>query len=89
MRILILEPDGFSGDALTILRRIGEVVFAPDYIHDAEAVFTRLAKGIDESVLNYYPRLKYIVSPTTGLDHIDLEAAEEFLARKLAEAVGG
>ena len=42
-----------------------------------EALFVRLGIAIDRAVFDAAPHLKYIVTPTTGLNHIDLEVANE------------
>jgi phosphoglycerate dehydrogenase-like enzyme len=76
MIVQILEPEDFPGEAREILGRLGKVV-AGDI--DAErrgqvgVVFTRLARRIDAAFHADYPALRWIVSPTTGLDHIDLD----------------
>ena len=40
-----------------------------------EALFVKLGIGIDREVLDAAPNLRYIVTPTTGLNHIDMEEA--------------
>ena len=76
MRIRILEPDGFPPAAIATLSGVGEVVQDP--LHHAvepetEAVFIRLANRIDADFHRQFPRLRWIVSPTTGLDRIDVD----------------
>lgn len=41
-----------------------------------EALFVRLGIATDSAVFDAAPFLKYIVTPTTGLDHIDVVAAQ-------------
>ena len=36
-------------------------------------IFTRLKYKLDSKFLGNYPNLKTIVTPTTGINHIDLE----------------
>ena len=73
--IYIAEPDRFSSEAITILRSAGAVVISSldNDPHDAIAMFVRLGRYVDESVLCSFPKLRFIVSPTTGHDHIDEE----------------
>lgn len=76
MIVQILEPEDFPGEAREILGRLGEVV--PGAIDDERreqvgVVFTRLARRLDAAFHADYPALRWIVSPTTGLDHIDLD----------------
>ncbi len=79
MQIGILEPDGFSPEALACLRRLGEVrVFdsgdVAAFLAPVEALFVRLAHCIDSAFLEMSPRLRWLCCPTTGHNHID-EAA--------------
>jgi D-3-phosphoglycerate dehydrogenase / 2-oxoglutarate reductase len=77
MRVLLLEPNKFPSAAIDLLRSHGLKVFDDESICDtsAEILFVRLAKNINKTFINQYPNLKYIVSPTTGLNHIDVEYA--------------
>lgn len=52
-------------DRAALLRRIGA----------ADALIVRLAHRVDEELLQAGPSLRVVVSATTGLDHIDLDAA--------------
>ena len=40
--------------------------------NEFECIFTRLGLCIDRSIIESQPNLKYIITPTTGLNHIDL-----------------
>lgn len=74
MQIQLLEPEGFPAAAIERLKRLGPVIAgAAEDTREVEAVFTRLAAVLDRDFHRRYPRLRWIVSPTTGLDHIDLE----------------
>ena len=42
-------------------------------IIEVEAIFVKLKYKLDHFFLNDFPSLKYIVSPTTGITHIDTE----------------
>lgn len=37
-------------------------------------LFVRLKSKIDDDVLKYFSNLRFLISPTTGLNHLDLEA---------------
>lgn len=79
-RILIAESRGFSPRAAATLDSEGEVVMA-DLKYDGllaeigtvDVLWIRLRNRIDPVLLEAAPSLKFIVSPTTGLNHIDLE----------------
>ncbi len=83
LRILISEPSGYSVEALHIYRGLGDIHFGPytreellKRIDDTQVIVIRLGHKIDEALINRGMNLQVIVSPTTGLDHIDLEAVK-------------
>jgi D-3-phosphoglycerate dehydrogenase len=79
MKLLITEPKDFSKKALNSLLSHFEVtelnsISALDrYIHEIDILFIRLGIFLDKSILQKAKQLKYICTPTTGLDHIDIE----------------
>lgn len=74
MQIQLLEPDDFPQAAIARLAELGEVIIGPaDDTSAVEAVFIRLASVLDADFHARYPALRWIVSPTTGLNHIDLD----------------
>ncbi len=82
-QILNLEPQGYSADARAVLATLGTVHDGPfqrrellDRISAYDVLIVRLGHQIDQEVLDAGKHLKVIVSATTGLDHIDLEAAQ-------------
>jgi D-3-phosphoglycerate dehydrogenase len=84
LRILNLEPDRYSPDARAVLETLGDVVDGPltraqllECLPEFDVLIVRLAHRVDEIVIQHAPRLKAIVSATTGLDHIDLQAAQQ------------
>jgi D-3-phosphoglycerate dehydrogenase len=84
LRILNVEPDGYSTEARSILAEVGPIVDGPlsrpellAKIADYEVLIVRLAHQFDREVIDAGKRLKVIVSTTTGLDHIDLGYAAQ------------
>ncbi len=85
MKTIILESGHYSDTALEIYRSLGQVVLLRDEcpiekssdIWDAEIWVVRLKYRLDRALLEKAKSLKYIVSPTTGLDHIDRDYAKE------------
>jgi len=82
MKILIAESSGFSVAALETLRGAAEVVEADldrggllAAVAEADVLWVRLRNRIDREVFEAASRFKIVVSPTTGLNHIDLGAA--------------
>lgn len=83
-QILIAEPDRMSTNALAILGRLGTLQFADDggvslaadQLAKATVLWLRLRHRITAQVMKDAPHLKFIVTPTTGLDHIDMAEAE-------------
>jgi D-3-phosphoglycerate dehydrogenase len=82
-RILNVESENYSPAALEILQSYGEVRLEQldrqrliTAIKDADVLIVRLANQIDEEIFDSAPSLKVVVSATTGLDHIDMDAAK-------------
>lgn len=83
LRILNIEPEGYSPKARSILRTVGEVtelelarneLFAQLVNYDV--LIVRFGQKIDRALIDAGRRLKAIVTAATGVDHIDVEYAE-------------
>lgn len=79
----ILEPLNFSSKAIEDLGSIGHVDIYDDgsieaFLSNKEILFVRLGYQITREILEKAPNLKYLCSPTTGLNHIDQDAAREY-----------
>ena len=73
--ILINEPDGFPAEAVERLRTVAEV-YRSDEEYPAQRVtvaFVRLREKIGVEFHRRQPALRWVVSPTTGIDHLDLD----------------
>lgn len=84
IRILNVEPKNYSPQAKQVLASLGELTEKEvsrkeliGMIGDYNVLMVRLAHQIDREILAQAPNLKIVVSPTTGLDHIDLVCARE------------
>lgn len=82
-RILNLEPFGYDNKARRILESLGEVDDGPKTRSELLAcvglydiILVRLSHRIDAEVIDRADRLSYLVTTTTGLDHIDVEVCE-------------
>jgi D-3-phosphoglycerate dehydrogenase len=82
VRILNVEPEGYPPRAREILDALGKVTEKTldragllDAATDCEVLITRFGHRMDKELFAAAPRLRAMVSATTGLDHIDLEAA--------------
>jgi len=75
MDILIKEPDNFPPRAIERLQRLGTVYRSdePYPVNRIETVFIRLAERLGPAYHEEHPALSCIVTPTTGLNHLDLE----------------
>lgn len=73
-QIYIIEPSDYSQAALEIYAKAGCVCLSKADITPAKVVMlvVRLGKFISAEVMAGFPNLKIIASPTTGLNHIDL-----------------
>jgi D-3-phosphoglycerate dehydrogenase len=83
-RILNAEPEGYSVEAMAVLQDLGKVDARPlnraellAVLPEYDVLIVRLGLQVDREVLQRGRRLKAVVSATTGLDHIDLNAARE------------
>ncbi len=85
IRILNLEPDGYSPKAKAVLEPFANVTDGPlsheellEQIPGFDALIVRFGHGrIGEELFEKAPQLKAIASATTGLNHIDTAAAEK------------
>lgn len=80
MQIGILEPHDFSDKAIEGLKTVGKVQLFDGrdqkaFIKDKNVLFIRLKHYIGKDFLEEAAQLKFICSPTTGLNHIDLDEA--------------
>ena len=83
MRILCPEPENYSTSGLALAGRLGNLdartlpqpqfeALALEY----DVLMVRLQHRISGDLIKACPRLRAILSPTTGLDHIDLGVAD-------------
>jgi D-3-phosphoglycerate dehydrogenase len=84
MIISITEGTDYNPQAIDLYSQMGVLhifdIYNPidwNIIHQSEVLIIRLKLKIDEIFLNKCNKLKYIITPTTGLDHIDLTAANK------------
>jgi D-3-phosphoglycerate dehydrogenase len=85
VRILHVEPDRYDDGARAVVEAVGEVAYvdcadqaafgAALAEHRPHAVFVRLGLAVDRAAFQAAPDLRWIVTPTTGLDHIDVDEA--------------
>ena len=79
-QIFLTEPQGYSETALEFYSRAGHVIRAgpPEESQlqhqNVTVLVIRLGRYINAACLSQFPRLRFIVSPTTGLNHIDQAA---------------
>lgn len=84
MYFLNLEPKDYSDNAIAIYRSLGKYVALdggqdPASYQEREQVtvlIVRLNYLLDIELLSAFRKLKYIITPTTGLDHIDKDYCE-------------
>lgn len=77
------ESAGFSAEAEGRLRELGDVTLADldrpgllAAVGGAEILVVRLRHRVDAEVLDAAPGLRAVVSPSTGLDHLELAAMD-------------
>ena len=84
MRILITESEDFSPNAIAELQKHFEVVQRDftsledltENIAEVDVLFVRLRFKLTQEILEKAPKLQYILTATTGLDHIDVDYFE-------------
>ena len=75
--ILILEPEDYNSNAIKIYKQLGEVDYCfgdpINYYLKSEVtiIVCRLKYYLNSNFLKQFPKVRYIVSPTTGLNHIE------------------
>jgi len=80
MNIHLLESDRFSDVGYQMLAELGPVSKGMDLksLKKADVLFVRLAHKIDSDfITTNCPNVKYVLSPTTGHDHLDLNFFKE------------
>ncbi len=84
MNILITEPEDYSPEAIKMLETLGDVTCKKssqnelaEIIEDVDILVVRLGLNINEHILRKAKKLRYILTATTGIDHIDMTIAEE------------
>jgi D-3-phosphoglycerate dehydrogenase / 2-oxoglutarate reductase len=82
-KMLCPEPDSFSQSGLDFARKITDLTAVKltqsefnQHASKYDAVLIRFNTKVSSDLLNKKSNIKAIISPTTGLDHIDLTAAK-------------
>ena len=81
MQIGILEPKNFSPMAISFLEKIGQVQRyngndLDKFLFPLNILFVRLSFNVDKTFLSNCPNLKWVCSPTTGHNHLDIDYME-------------
>jgi len=83
-KIGIVEHKDFSPEALGILEGLGKVFFfdeekesISEFVNNKTCIFVRLQYFFNKDIISSDTELQYICSPTTGLNHIDMDYAEK------------
>lgn len=83
MKVLIAEPSQYSSEALELYAQFGEVVVGCEnrvelleILPSVDVFVARLGYQLDPEFFDHADRLSCIVTPTTGLTHIDLIRAK-------------
>lgn len=80
MKVLITESTNFSCAAIAALKsqfevkavKLGSQEELLEMVSDFDVIFVRLGFIIDREIIQKAKKLKYILTATTGLDHIDV-----------------
>ena len=80
LKVLILEPLNTSEDAIELLRSnfdIAENKNDKILYKNIDFIYCKLKNFLSKDYLSKFPNLKAIITPTTGLDHIDIEYCDK------------
>jgi D-3-phosphoglycerate dehydrogenase / 2-oxoglutarate reductase len=85
LHIIVGEPELMGEEVRQRLASIGTVCYGPyddrqsliEAVAGAHVLMVRLGHQIDREIINAAPHLKMIISATTGLNHIDLDACKK------------
>lgn len=84
LRILNAEPEDYSPEARRILQSVAqleELALSREAllagIAQYDGLIVRLGHRIDRELLDRATRLRFVATPTTGLNHVDVAAAQE------------
>ncbi len=85
MIVLNAEPYLYSKEAIAIWEENGFLYSESNWasidlresLENVDILIVRLNRKIDLEVIKKFPRLKLIISATTGLDHLDLQALQD------------
>ena len=84
MRLLVTEPNSFHPEMIKLLKNKFQTYLLSNenFIDNLdlnlfEVFFIKLKYKIDAKILSKSTNLKYILSPTTGLNHIDIDLCKE------------
>lgn len=83
--IVVMEPSNYAPEALSVYRALGRLICMDEeqeqqidaYLNEATVLVVRFGSYLNPDFLRATPKLRYIVSPTTGLNHIDLDYCTE------------
>ena len=84
MRVLLTEPENWSSEGIAALGALGDLrarsVSGEELARElprTDVLCIRLRTRVDRKLLTPVSCLKVVVTPTTGLDHLDLTALED------------
>ena len=91
MKIVVTEALHLAEWAKQTLADLGSVSYGPfddralaRELVDCDVIMVRLGRHIGGAIISAAPKLRYILTATTGLDHIDLDAARAASVRVIS-----
>src|SRR5262245_4182266 len=91
MKIVVTEPLHLAERVKRALAELGSVTYGPfddralaRELVDCDVIIVRLGRHIGNTILSAAPKLRFILTATTGLDHIDLDAAKAASVRVIS-----
>ena len=91
MKIVVTEPLHLAESVKQALAELGSVSYGPfddraiaRELFDCDVIMVRLGRHIGDTILSAAPKLRFILTATTGLDHVDLDAARAASVRVIS-----
>ena len=91
MKIVVTEPKHLAECVKQALADLGSVLYGPfddgalaRELPECDVLMVRLGHHIGGAIISAAPKLRFILTATTGLDHIDLDAAKAASVRVIS-----
>jgi D-3-phosphoglycerate dehydrogenase len=71
MKVYFTDPEKSDLKALDLLKQNGFKILTTKQQYHADVLFVRASRKVNENYLNHFSNLKYVLTGSVGIDHID------------------